>query len=81
MREVFPGHLKSIESVMDKLISAPNPKKKTTRVLKTDIPPPPSGTSTPGTSRWASVAPTPTSKPLLPVGGTLASTPRPLTPQ
>lgn len=30
---------------------APNPKKKGARVLKTDIPPPPSGTSTPSSSK------------------------------
>lgn len=33
---------------------APNPKKKTSRVLKTDIPPPPSGSSTPNASGPAS---------------------------
>ncbi|BEI85061.1 hypothetical protein CcaverHIS002_0504620 [Cutaneotrichosporon cavernicola] len=63
--------------------NAPNPKKKATRVLKTDIPPPPSGTASAATSRSASAAPTPTPAPKfpLPIGGTLASTPRPLTPQ
>ncbi len=62
--------------------NAPNPKKKATRVLKTDIPPPPSGGASAATSRSASAAPTPLPKHLpLPIGGTLASTPRPLTPQ
>ncbi|CAK9781367.1 cytidine deaminase-like protein [Cutaneotrichosporon oleaginosum] len=60
--------------------NAPNPKKKATRVLKTDIPPPPSSAASAATSRSASAAPTPLPK-LLPVGGTLASTPRALTPQ
>ncbi|GMK55762.1 hypothetical protein CspeluHIS016_0208180 [Cutaneotrichosporon spelunceum] len=61
--------------------NAPNPKKKATRVLKTDIPPPPSGTTSAVTSRSASAATTPTPKLPLPIGGTLASTPRPMTPQ
>ncbi|KAK1922625.1 putative tRNA specific adenosine deaminase [Papiliotrema laurentii] len=37
--------------------NAPNPKRKATRVLKTDIPPPPSNTSTPRPSRPASAVP------------------------
>lgn len=39
------------------IISAPKPKKKATRVLKTDIPPPPSRNTTPQSSRPSSTAP------------------------
>ncbi|KAL1407677.1 tRNA(adenine34) deaminase [Vanrija albida] len=73
--------------------NAPNPKKKATRVLKTDIPPPPSAGTTPGSSRPSSTAPVrededeaPSAAAQLlgrqgmPIGSTLASTPRGLTP-
>lgn len=60
--------------------NAPNPKKKTTRVLKTEIPPPPNVTSA-----SASASTSPSKNPSrsnsnanlpLPIGGTLASTPQ-----
>lgn len=62
--------------------SAPNPKKKTTRVLKTDIPPPP--TSSAPLSKVPSQvdmnSATTLSKQGLPIGSTMVSTPRGSTP-
>ncbi|ORY33120.1 cytidine deaminase-like protein [Naematelia encephala] len=72
--------------------NAPNPKKKNTRVLKTDIPPPPSQSSTPLSRATSSTprrslgeddgrsAPNVEGEMVMPVGGTLVSTPREATP-
>jgi tRNA-specific adenosine deaminase 2 len=66
--------------------NAPNPKKKASRVLKTEIAPMPSSATassatTPASSRSTSVAPGDKLLPLpMPIGGTLVSTPRGMTP-
>ncbi|KAL7421352.1 tRNA(adenine34) deaminase [Cryptotrichosporon argae] len=65
--------------------NAPNPKKKTTRVLKTDIPPPPSTASSPAPSRPSSTAcsrpPSSFAQDMpLPIGSTVVGTPGAATP-